>query len=129
CVRRKNASAFSQARGRSLYNRQAADNLWGVGTKQDSQAFVDGGKAERSDPTNLLSILGDDKDSQIIGAGIRGDHEESDLLWIVGLGGAHELLPVAKCNFRLPPLDLGCKFVGFPMGGIAIEIAREEDSL
>lgn len=103
--------------------------LWGVVPHWDLRK--EGRKArsgaEKSNPTNLRRVFGDDKDAQIVRPGIGGDQEKSVFLRIVSVRSSHQLFAVAKGNLGFAALILRVKFLRFAVFAIANEIPGKED--
>jgi len=70
-----------------------------------------GSEAEKSNPTNLRRVPGDDKDAQMTRPGIRGDKEKSVFLRIVTFRSSFQLFAVAKGNLGFAALVLHVKFL------------------
>jgi hypothetical protein len=85
-----------------------------------------GSGAEKSNPTNLRRVSGDDKDAQMIRTGIRGDKEKSILLRMVTSRSSYQLFAVAKGNLGFAALVLHVKFLRFAVFAAASEIPGKE---
>jgi len=86
-----------------------------------------GSEAEKSNPTNLRRVPGDDKDAQMTRPGIRGDKEKSVFLRIVTFRSSFQLFAVAKGNLGFAALVLHVKFLRFAVFATADEIPRKEN--
>src|SRR6516225_10100438 len=70
-------------------------------------------EAEKSNPTNLRRVPGDDKDAQMTRPGIRGDKEKTVFLRIVTFRSSFQLFAIAKGNLGFAALVLHVKFLSF----------------
>src|SRR5215469_13001279 len=84
-----------------------------------------GSGTEKSNPTNLRRVPGDDKDAQMIRPGIRGDKEKSGFLRIVTFRNSFQLFAVAKGNLGFAVLHV--KFLSFAVFATADEIPGKEN--
>ena len=74
-------------------------------------------------------VFGNDKDTKVVGAGIRRHQEEAYLLGIVGVRGTHQFFAIAKSYLSFSATILGNQDLGFRIFAIADKIPGEENGL